>query len=307
MDVLSEIFETVQMRGSIYFRTDFSPPWGTTVPDFRKATRFHFVVAGDCWLKVGEAAPIALKTGDFALIPGGAAHALSSHPDGETPPLEQVLAEAGYDGRGHLRVGKHNPDASTQLVCGHFSFSDGADHPVLRALPAHLVISRAARIAHPWFDQTLALLTANVFRSAELPVAVIQRLSEVVLIEALHAARDQAPALAKLIAAFADPRIGAAVTAIHNDPGKPWTVETLAQTACMSRARFAARFHDLIGMAPIAYLTEWRLQRALAMVSGTGLAIAEIGYRCGYASGAAFSRAFTQRFGSSPIAWRERA
>ena len=57
MDVLADIFETIQLRGSFYFRTDFSPPWGTTVPSLGRAARFHYVVQGLCWIRVEDAPP----------------------------------------------------------------------------------------------------------------------------------------------------------------------------------------------------------------------------------------------------------
>jgi AraC-like DNA-binding protein len=73
----------------------------------------------------------------------------------------------------------------------------------------------------------------------------------------------------------------------------------------MSRSRFAERFTKLIGVAPMAYVAEWRLQRALAGLGREEISIKEIAAEAGYQSPAAFSRAFAHRFGLPPTDYRE--
>lgn len=31
-DVLSDIFDTIRLRATLYFRADYSPPWAVTAP-----------------------------------------------------------------------------------------------------------------------------------------------------------------------------------------------------------------------------------------------------------------------------------
>lgn len=306
MDVLSDIFETIRLRGSLYFRTDFSPPWGTTVPSLGRAARFHHVVHGHCFIAVGKDEPVRLEPGDFVVVPGGASHILSDTPRRDAPPLERVLELAGYNGERLVTVRGGNSAASTQLICGHFTFADGSDHPLLRALPSLIRIQAKSRQKRPWFDQVLRLLVDHVFSSHDGAEAVVSRLSEIVFIEAIRSAGDEAPELHQLVQGFTDPRVGRAVMLIHRDPARPWTVEDLAREAGMSRTRFANSFHDALGVGPIGYLSEWRLQRALQQLRISRRPIADIAYANGYASPAAFSRAFTDRFGASPRAWRTR-
>lgn len=304
MDILSDIFETVQLRGMLYFRTDFTPPWGTTIPELGRATRFHYVLSGECWLRVGDRVPRRLVAGDLVLVPGGAAHILASAPDLPAPPLEEVLRAANYAGEGNVVLRGEQPEATTRLVCGHFTFARGADHPLLRALPDHMVISAQAREQRPWLDAVLNLLVTKVFRHPDAPVAVMTRLSEILLIEALRSAGDEAPAVRQLVRGFGDPRIGQAVALIHRQPERDWTLDDLARAVGMSRTRFATRFRELIGMAPIGYLAEWRLQRAATLLGTTSRPVADIGYACGYVSATAFARAFGDRFGTTPSQWR---
>lgn len=305
MDVLSDIFETIRLRGTLYFRKDFTPPWGTTVPELGKAARFHHVVSGQCYISVDRAPPVMLQSGDFAIVPAGASHVLSGEPAIQAPPLEQVLARAGYRGEGVLALGAGNAAAGTQLVCGHFTFAEGSDHPVLRALPNLIVIPSAARTQRPWFDAVLRLLVEHVFGQHSGADAVVTRLSEIVFFEAIRSAGDEAPQLRQLIQSFADPQIGQAVVLIHRDPKRNWTVEDLALSVGMSRTRFASSFHDAIGTGPITYLAEWRLQRAVQQLRSNRRSISEIAHANGYASAAAFSRAFSGRFGTSPRDWRK--
>jgi hypothetical protein len=126
MDVLNDILDTLDLRGVLYFRTDFSPPWAVTVPDFEQAARFHLVVQGQCHVGFASGDSVELTAGDLILIPRGRSHVLADKPRRSAPPLEHVLQDAGYDGQGVLAVGKGVSDASTQMICGHFSFRKGA-------------------------------------------------------------------------------------------------------------------------------------------------------------------------------------
>ena len=307
MDVLNDIFETIQLQGNFYFRTDFSAPWATTVPAFARAARFHHVVQGRCWCRVEGAEPLVLETGDFILIPNGASHVIADRPTEDAPALETVLSAVGYKGEALLTVGSGDPRAATQLVCGHLTFGAGADHPLLRALPPFIHIPHAIRVRRPWFDEVLRMLVGHVFNGHPGSIAVVNRLSEVLFIEAIRSAGDEAPRLRAMIEGFSDDRVGRAVALIHREPAKPWTVSTLAREIGMSRTRFAILFQDSIGMGPIGYLAEWRLQKAVAQLTTTRRSIGEIALASGYSSAAAFTRAFVERFGRTPRALRQAA
>jgi len=116
MDVLADIFETIQLKGTFYFRTHFSPPWGTTVPRLDRAARFHYVVKGRCYIRVEGDVPVELSTGDFVLVPNGASHILTDDLSRPAPALETLLACSGYDGESLFALGQGDPAAATQLV-----------------------------------------------------------------------------------------------------------------------------------------------------------------------------------------------
>lgn len=307
MDAVSDVFDLLQLRGTFYFRTHFTGEWGTSVPPLGQAARFHYVMRGNCWAKVEGGRPIALSEGDLLMVPHGASHILSHEPVETAPPLEDVLEKSGYDGRRVLTRGGGDDNAATQLICGHFNFDSELAHPLLDAMPSHILITPEQRRKRPWLEQILELLVMNVFGDHPGSLAAVTRLSEILFIESLHCVDEQAPQLAQLMRGFTDPRLARALAAMHAEPQTNWEVESLAREAGMSRTRFAHDFQAAFGQGPIAYLTEWRLQRAASELRRTSRRIGDIAYTNGYASAAAFSRAFSARFGCSPSEMRKGA
>lgn len=307
MDVLNDILDTLELKGALYFRTDCSAPWAVTVPDYAGAARFHLVVQGRCHVRFASGATAELQPGDLVLIPRGRTHVLADSAGRRPADLESVLAESGYDGEGALVVGEGDPQASTQLVCGHFTFRAAADHPLLRALPEFLVVTAAMRAREPWLDEVLRLVARKMFSGEIGSTAAVTRLSEIVFIEVLRVGVEQCAALQRIVEAFRDRQVGRALQLIHEQPGETWTVDRLAGAVGMSRSRFAERFSALVGQGPMAYLADWRLQKALALLDRTpSCSVQQVASQTGYKSPAAFSRAFAGKFGVAPSAYRRR-
>ncbi|RXH05754.1 AraC family transcriptional regulator [Bradyrhizobium guangzhouense] len=299
-DILSDVFETIRLKGTLYFRTDYSPPWAITVPEYEQAARFHFVIQGCCHVSLSSGANIVLEPGDVVLIPRGRGHVLADRLGRAPAPLERVIQDSGYDGKGAFVIGKGDPQATTQMVCGHLGFSQGADHPLLGALPEVIVITQADRGRYPLLDEALRLIARQALSDEAGAAASIARLSEIFFIEAVRASVERHPPLANVMTAMTDRHIGRALELVHETPGDPWTVETLAKASGMSRSRFAERFTELVGVAPMAYVMEWRLQIALARLGSSKASVKEVAAQAGYQSAAAFARAFSQRFGIPP-------
>lgn len=299
-DILSDIFDTIRLRGTMYFRTNYAPPWAVTVPAYEQAARFHLIVQGRCHVSVTEGPTADLGPGDLIVITRGREHTLADQTGRTAATLEDVVKATGYDGRGVFAVGTAEPGAATQMVCGHLSFTKGADHPLLRALPPLIVMRPPDRAQHTLLDETLRLVARRAFTDSLGAAASISRLSEVFFIETVRAAIAHDDGLARIIAAMTDKQIGEALGLIHEAPQRAWTVDGLAQATGMSRSRFAERFTELVGMAPMSYVAEWRLQKALARLSEGDANIKAVAAEIGYQSAAAFTRAFSQRFGRPP-------
>ncbi len=302
MDPLDDILETLALKGALYFRTDFHGEWSVTVPERPGAARFHLLVQGRVRAGIG-AVELEMGPGDLLLIPRGRPHVLASPGAALTgaPPLDRALAAAGFDGAGPFALGEGPRERATQLICGEFAFRRGADHALLRALPDHLHVAAAARAGAPWLDDALRLVARRVAEGGAGARATVTRLSEIVFIEAVRAGLAGE---ARFLAAFADPRLGRALRAIHAEPARGWTLAALAAEAGMSRTVFAERFRAAIGAGPMSYLADWRMQKALALLERGDRPVSAVAAAAGYRSAAAFSRAFAQHFGGPPSEFR---
>jgi AraC-like DNA-binding protein len=135
--------------------------------------------------------------------------------------------------------------------------------------------------------------------------AVITRLGDILVIQAIRAWMASNPAAAKgWLGALQDPKIGRVIARIHRDPARAWTVAALAREAGMSRSAFAARFTERVGEPAMQYVTRWRMYVAVDVLSEENATVTELTSRLGYSSEAAFSRAFKRIVGDSPGAFR---
>lgn len=304
-DPLTDVLSTLRMKGTLYFRTDLRGRWGLDVPEHTQAVRFHVVVDGFCYVKVPHTGDtVRMQRGDLVLIPHGARHLLLQSPEAQAVHIQSVLEETAYDGSNDLRYG--NGDEQTILVCGHFAFDDEALHPILHQLPSILPIR--AREGHDfvWLDSATRSLGQETSQKTPGWEAVVNRVSEILFIQALRTqfGRSDAP---PVVAAFADPRMNNALSAIHEDPSRGWSLEGLARRAGMSRTSFAIKFKELLGIAPMAYVSRWRLQYSRRLLLDTDHIVASIAEDCGYASEASFSRAFQRLYGKPPATYRREA
>ncbi|MEP5295363.1 MAG: AraC family transcriptional regulator [Paracoccaceae bacterium] len=305
MDILNDILDTLDLKGALYFRTDFSAPWSVTVPLLEQAARFHLVVQGRCTVSVSGEKSVDLGPGDLILVPKGQTHIISDRPVDNAPDLETVLEAVGYDGEGVLVVGDGEAAAATQLVCGHFTFRKGADHPILRALPGCLLTTASMRAQNPWLDTVLRLISQQMFSDDAGSSASVRRLSEIMFIELLRIGIEEQDDADSLLLGFQDPQIGQALQLMHKQPNSSWTVQKLAQEVGMSRSRFADRFGELLGQGPMSYLSDWRLQKALSLLDNQRCSVQQVAEQTGYQSPAAFTRAFSGKFGVAPTKYRQ--
>jgi AraC-like DNA-binding protein len=137
---------------------------------------------------------------------------------------------------------------------------------------------------------------------------VATRLGEVLFIQALraHFASGAGWRNKGWLRAIFDPQIGSALSAIHDSVNTPWTVESLAEAAGMSRSAFAARFKELLGQTPLQYVTEWRMQKAMQLLEQRDKKLIDVARSVGYESDAAFSKTFKRLVDASPGEYRKR-
>lgn len=307
MDVLSDILDTIRFQGSLYFSTEFTRPWGVRVPSYRRVARFHLVVRGRCWVTVvGRDDPELLEAGDLVLVPHGAAHLLADDPATPCRTVDEVVQAAGFTGEGALVYGGDDGGGATRLVCGHFEFDPGFEHPFLDQLPAALVVRWDDAVRGSPLEDAFRFIAREVAEGRPGTAAVVRRLSEVLFVQAVRVWADEAHPDRGLLAALAEPGLGHALAAIHTDPAAPWTLERLSRKAAMGRTLFAERFRDVVGETPHQYLTLWRMQRARRLLADSRFSLGRIAREVGYESAPSFSRVFKKSVGEAPGAYRKR-
>ncbi|MFJ2504584.1 AraC family transcriptional regulator [Microbacterium sp. NPDC087592] len=194
------------------------------------------------------------------------------------------------------------PTDESDFACATLDFDGGATHPLVRTLPSTIVLplDEVATLA-----PALDLLFSEVDNVRCGRPLVADRMFEVVLIQLLRWMLDNSGRLdlpPGLLPGLADERLAPALVAMHEAPGDPWNLESLARRSNMSRSAFAARFKDVLGRSPGDHLTEWRLTVAQEQLRA-GMPVSTVAAELGYASASAFSRVFAQRIGHSPRAW----
>lgn len=308
MDVLSDILMRMNLKGSLYFRTSFSTPWGVEVPSYSDVARFHYAHVGRCFVRVeGQAELVTLEQGDLLIIPKGRSHRLFGDPVAEPDvlPLDRVLELSGFTGEGALIYGGDTPDSETQLICGHFAFDTMARHPLLDKLPPFLLLRNYGESSGKWLETTLQMIGEEAGRGQIGGDMIALRMSEIIFAQALRVFIASEGAKAAGLQGFADPQLLRALTALHGAPAKAWTVADLARAAGMSRTSFAMRFSRAFSMTPMTYLVGWRMQIARHVLRHTREPVAAVAERVGYASEAAFARVFKKDAGVTPAAFRK--
>ena len=302
-DALGHALEYVRLTEGTYCRCELGRPWGISFSRQEQA-RFHVVVAGDAWLRQPNGGWTALHAGDVLLLPQGSGHALADRARGAVTPLGDLPLEPTGDGTFVMKMGGHAP--GVVLVCCSVTFDQPLMRPVVDAMPKLLLLRGGA--VNDAISSKLIAAMAEEARSRRIGTAsVMTRLADVLITSVIRAWAESTPDEASgWLAAMRDPHIGRALAAIHDQPGKPWSIESLARVARSSRSVFAERFASLVGMPPARYLTRFRMAIAASWFEHERVTVVEAAHRLGYESEAAFSRAFKRSTGFAPTALRKR-
>jgi AraC-like DNA-binding protein len=318
VDPLADVLDLSRVRGALLGSVRAEAPWGLALPSSRGAS-FHAITSGTAWLRVGDQAPIQLMPGDLALLPSGAAHRLSSEPDGECRPFDRAVREQLMTPEGDLPL--EGPDATTRFVCTGYEYDHDVAQPLLALLPpvlhvpagpvnggatAALVQLPAGEVVLEGPGATTTFVCAGYEYDHDIAQPLLALLPPVLHVPADPVNGGATAALVQLLAGevgLRDP--GArALAALHERPAEPWTLAALAAEVNISRATLARRFRELVGEPPLSYLTRWRLDLAARRLKDTDESIDAIARAVGYSSEYAFNRAFRRHRGMPPGRFR---
>jgi AraC-like DNA-binding protein len=291
MDPLSDVISFLQPRGYFVGGFEAGGDWSVRF-DAYDGIKCYALTSGACWLAMeGAREPVLLEQGDCFLLPRGLAFRVAS--DLALPAEDWRRA---FRGSGDGALVRFNDGAGVTVLGGHFQLAGSHAEMLLGVLPpiVHLR-SETDREALRWAFERMRLELSDPRPGSSL---ILQQLVYMIFVQALRLHLDDGKGVGFPFALF-DRHVGAAITAIHREPARRWTVAALGAEAGMSRSAFAARFRQLVGEGPIEYLRQWRM--SLAERSALrGEPIGAIARSVGYASESAFSTAFRRVTGSTP-------
>jgi Cupin len=257
-DPLGEALHFLRMDGAYYCRSELTAPWGLTLPPTPGYLWFHVVTSGRLLLETGEDECNWIQLGDLALVPHGDGHVLRSEPGAPAPGILDLERDAVSDRYEVLRHGEGGPP--TGLICGAVRFAHPAAGNLIDLLPSTIHIDASSSPRLDWMHSVLRLMAAEAAELRPGGEAVITRLGDILVIQAIRAWMESEPAARTgWLGALQDPQIGRAITHIHRDPARNWTVASLARELAMSRSAFAARFTELVGEPVMSYVARWRM------------------------------------------------
>jgi AraC-like DNA-binding protein len=314
MDTLSEVLRAVRLTGAIFFDVHAAEPWvaetpagksvvGAMFPGSEHLISYHVITQGICWASVAGEPPMQLTAGDIIVLPHGDTHVLSSTPGLRRSP-DMTMYRMPADGRLPVTISVGDAQGEpAHFVCGFLGCDARPYNPLLTALPRVFRVSDQVGGALQTYVQ-FALAESKEPRMGG--QGVLGRLSELMFIDVVRRYLESLPAdRTDWLAGLRDPLVGRALAALHRDPSRPWTIESLARQVGLSRSALADRFSQFVGQPPMQYLTSWRMQLAVSHLRSGVESVAAIANRVGYDSEAAFSRAFKKAVGAPPSQWRK--
>ena len=279
MDSLVGLLDGPRARGAFVLRSVMEPPWS---------------------LRIQDEAPLTV----VSMVEG---HAWVTPDGGEAEKLQVCTTRSGEDLAERMDLGVrtwgNDLDGSMTMLTGTYEQHSEVGDRLLRSLP-DLVVIRAGTADLP----VVELLNQEIGKEEPGQESVLDRLLDLLVIAVLRAwfARPEADVPAWYLA-YSDPVVGPAIRLMQNEPGRQWTVASLADAVGVSRATLARRFTELVGVPPMTYLTEWRIAVAADLLRHEGMTIGAVASRVGYGSPFALSTAFKRIQGMSPAQYRRAA
>ena len=307
MDVLTSLLNGPRANSAFLLKSVLDSPWSLRIQDEAPLT-IVTVLTGVAWLMMDGREPTYLQPGGVAIVRGPGHYTLADdplrtptvivHPGQLTTNIEgDELCQAMDLG---LRTWGTSPAGSVTMVTGTYQTPTEISRLLLEALPPVIVIPEA-----DWDSPFLQSLANEMAKDQVGQEVVLDRLLDLVVVAALRKwigrAESESPGE---LGSRHDPVVQTALELVHRDPARGWTVATLAAETGVSRAAFARRFSDVMGMPPMAYLTEWRLALAADSLRDPRKTISAVAREVGYGSAFALSTAFKRIRGVSPHHYR---
>ncbi len=305
-DLMSELLLGMRLKGVQYRRIEMTPPFGLTFGTEPGRAQFHFVATGTIVLKDGAGVFHELAPGTAVFLPHGGAHQLLSAANAPAQDIGTYAAKPVCDGVCSISACAGEPGCpdNAMIFSSCMDFELGAMQGLVRLMPAVMLVGTLPD-RHPEIPAILRAMEAEVCGRRVGFAGILARLADVVsAIIVRNWVECGCSNASGLMDALRDPRLARAIAALHREPGRNWTVAALAAEAGSSRSVFAERFQRLTGVPPLHYVAELRMSLASQWIGTDKMPIEAVANALGYASQAAFGRAYKRVTGRPPGAVR---
>lgn len=276
----TELLGLFRLEASVYNNAKFCGDW-LVEENVIGQTCFHMPTEGGCWLDVPGHMQCELNCGDLVIFPYELAHVMRP-----LTPQQQAQQFVQYP-QGQFSEG-------TGMICGRLDFQHFGSKRVLDVLPPVFIIRKDE--STPWLESLLQLIVVESHQQNSM--VVLNRLCELLFIQALRHFLQHSDQRYGFLSIYAQPKVGAALMAMHKQPERRWALGELAAISGLSRTAFVNLFKQSSGWTVMQYLGWWRMQLAWSALSD-GDSVAAVAGAVGYQSEASFARAFKKEFGKS--------
>lgn len=301
VDALSALAPLLRVRPELQSLCRFEAPWFSPHAGESKGwAPFHMVTAGSCVLEVGGTQH-PLGIGAIALLPHGDAHtvraAMDSRNGRHAGPIRIEMTSA-------IAIKSNSDRPDVELICGRLAFEHSQDSLVRLALPQVIHVGTADGEAVARLHALLLAIRDELTGAAPGARSISCDLASALLVMILRVHFQRNAAKDSILSLLAERQTARVLTAIMEEPARAWTLDAMAATAGASRATLVREFRRLAKATPFEVLADIRLGLARKALAGSDQPLADIACEAGYASQAAFSRAFKRRFDRSPSTLR---
>jgi AraC-like DNA-binding protein len=307
---LNDVLDRMRLQGAVFLRGEYSEAWAYRSPSAAdtaallqpgapQVALFHVVASGRCWVAIDGGEKHWAYAGDVFVLPYGDIHTMGGSQPAEVVEMSTIIDPPPWS---RMPLVRHGAGGSrTDVVCGYLTSDHPLFDPRMQALPPLFVVSPGEGPARDWVQASIDYALAQTAPASRGGLEGPTQLPELLVREVLRLHLATAPrAEAGWLSALGDPVLAPALAAIHGSPENHWTVAALAQEANVSVSLLDEKFRDVLGLAPIRYLSAWRMHVAGDLLHSTTLGISAVAHRVGYDSEEAFSRAFKRATGRNP-------
>jgi len=303
MDTLGGILDAPRARGAFALRATMSSPWSLRILAESPLTLLAGIT-GEFWVIPDDGEPIRIGPGDVAVTRAPDLYTVAESPTAEpnivihpNQDCRDLHGNSLLDELTHgVRTWGTDPDGSTVFIVGAYEHLSDISDRLLRALPPVLSLRH-----DDWESPLVPLLCEEVVKDEPGQAAVLDRLLDLLVtavLKAWFAKHDSSRP--DYWRHQGDRIVEKALRIMHDEPARPWTLDTLASEAGASRASLARRFHDLVGEPPMTFLKNWRMAMAADLLCQADETVSTVAEKVGYSTPFAFSAAFKRVRGMSP-------